>query len=308
MSRAPSDAETQLPTPLLDIECVVAEPLKFKRKLRIGEDAYKLLRLKNKVQSVWDVGGVAATGASVAASSAVASTFFSGGFLSMIGLGAATTPVGWVLAAAAVSGGAYYGVTRLVRGRAGALVETIPRFISTPIDLLGMQLLDLMGALALRVADIDGTVSSEERRTIERHFVEEWGYDGAYVAQALDLLQAGDDPRRVREIAKTLAEFQAANPDCNGEAMQSELLSFLREIAEADGVLDEREELAVEAVATLFRQERAETFHRLRRTLAKSAGTATGSLKQAGATALTSSKDLGGTALSAMKAALKNRH
>lgn len=255
-----------------ELDCVIADPLKFKRKLRIGEDAYAVLRLKNGVQGLWDVGGVAMTGASLAASPIVAGTFFasSGGLLSAIGIGAAAaTPVGWVVAAAAATGGAYYGVTRLVRRQAGEMVDTIPRFINTPIDLLGMQLLDLIGALALRVASIDGVIAPAERVSIERHFVEEWGYDPIYATRALDVLTASANETRVKAIAKALADFQAASLDCNGDAMQAELLKFLREVVEADGVLDEREELAVDAIVAVFKKERAVDLSKVSKSLSE---------------------------------------
>lgn len=112
-----------------DLDCVISDPLKFKRKLRIGEDAYATLRLKKGVQSLWDVSGVAMTGATVAASKVVAGTLFasSAGLFSAIGIGAAAaTPVGWVIAAAVATGGAYYGVTRLVRNPTGNMVDTTP--------------------------------------------------------------------------------------------------------------------------------------------------------------------------------------
>lgn len=269
-----------------DLDCVVSDPLRFKRKLRIGEDAYATLRLKKGVQGLWDVGGVAMTGASVAASKIVAGTLFasSAGLLSSIGIGAAAaTPVGWVIAAAVATGGAYYGVTRLVRSRSGEMVDTIPRFINTPIDLLGMQLFDLIGGLAVRVALIDGSLAPAEREAIERHFIEEWGFDREYVAKALDLLVQGSDDTRVKAIAKALAVFQAASPDCNGEAMQTELLSFLREVVEADGVLDEREEHAVDAIVAVFKKEKAITLSKVGKSLSDiggQAGSAVGNLKK----------------------------
>lgn len=269
-----------------DLECVVADPLRFKRKLRIGEEAYATLRLKNGVQSLWDVGGVAMTGASVAASKLVAGTLFasSAGMFSAIGIGAAAaTPVGWVIAAAVATGGAYYGVTRLVRSRSGQMVDTIPRFINTPIDILGMQLFDLIGALAVRVASIDGKIAPTERATIERHFVDEWGYDPVYASRALDVLTTATEETRIKEIAKSLAEFQAASPDCNGDAMQSELLTFLRDVVEADGILDEREELAVDAIVAVFKREKAVTLDKLSRSLSdigEQAGSAVGDLRK----------------------------
>lgn len=267
-----------------DLECVVADTLKFKRKLRIGEDAYAVLRAKNGLQSLWDVGGVAMSAGALAASPMIAGAFFgsSAGWLSVIGIGVATTPVGWVIAAAAATGGAYYGVTRLVRKQMGTMVETIPRFINTPIDLLGLELFDLIGALAVRVALIDGDIDPAERETIVRHFIDEWGYDPSFVKTALDVLVADTGEVSVKAIAKALAEFQTASPDCNGAAMQAEVLTFLRQVIEADGRLDEREELALDGIDTTFRAERAVTLGKVAKSITGfggRAGAALSSLK-----------------------------
>jgi hypothetical protein len=87
--------------------------LSFKAKLAIGEDAYTALRVKNAVVQAWDVAGVATTAAVVAKSSVVASTFFAPtGFWAALGFGTAVTPIGWVIAAGVVTGGAWFGITR----------------------------------------------------------------------------------------------------------------------------------------------------------------------------------------------------
>lgn len=236
------------------IERVVSDPLRFKLRLGIGEDAYTSLRFKKTAQELWEVGGAAASGAGVAASPIVATTFFAskGGLLALVGLGTAATPIGWVVAAAVASGGAYYGVTRLIRSYSGSRVDTIPRFINTPIDVLGANLLDLIGSLAVCVARIDGELSESERSVIVGHFVGEWGFDPAYVEQALAVIAETTQGRTVKEVAGTLAKFQVDSPDCNAEAMRADLIRFLREIAEADGVLDEREEMAIERVGAVL--------------------------------------------------------
>lgn len=234
--------------------------------IRNGSDGVESLndlrgpRVKKHLGDAWEVGGAAATGAGVAAAPIVASTFFastaSGGILSLVGLGAAAaTPVGWIIAAAFASGGAYFGVTRAARKFAGSRVETIPKFINTPLDLLGATLFDLIGALAARLATIDGHVDASEKAMIAAHFIRDWGLDENYVARALEVILAESGEGRVKALARALAQFQSGNPDCNEAAMQSELLSFLREVAEADGMLDEREELALEAIAAVFKQE-----------------------------------------------------
>ena len=94
-----------------NIETIVAEPLNFKAKLAIGEDAYTSLKVKNAAFQAWEVAGVATTAVVVAKSSVVASTFFAPtGFLAAIGFGTAVTPVGWVIAAGVVTGGAWVGI------------------------------------------------------------------------------------------------------------------------------------------------------------------------------------------------------
>jgi len=168
-----------------------------------------------------------------------------------------------------------------VRKQTDAMVHTIPRFINTPIDLLGMELFDLIGALAVRVASFDGEVDPSERNAIARRFIE-WGYDPLYVSEALDVLVASTGDVSIKAIAKALADFQAASPDCNGAAMQAELLVFLREVVEADVRLGEREELANDGIKAAFRAERAVNSRKVKKSIAdirSRAGTALAGLK-----------------------------
>ena len=247
------------------VDQVVAIPERFKLRLGIGEDAYASLRIKKTLQEFWDVGGMATTGAGVAASSTVASTFFAstatGGIMGWLGLGAAAaTPVGWVVAAAVASGGAYWGVTRAMGSFSGSRVQVIPKFLNTPMDLLAASLFDLVGALAARISAIDGLIDEAERTVIIEHFVTDWGLDRAYVTQALHMLYETIDQAKVKDLARALASFQLENPDCNPVAMQGELMQFLRDVANADQRLDEREELALEAIEQVLREEAELSF------------------------------------------------
>lgn len=253
--RVGSATDVTLKEGFATIDRVVADPVRFKLRLGIGEEAYASLRLKNNVLRVWDIGSWGGTGAAVASSKVVASTFFAPtGFMALIGLGTAATPVGWVVAAAVTSAGAYYGVTRLFGRYAGSRVDTIPKFINTPIDVLGAALLDLMGGLAIRVAAIDGDIDDCEIETIVDHFVADWGMDRDYVEQALSVFQANIAKATIEELAGELARFQIANPDCNATAMSAALTAFLRDIAMADGRIDEREDLAIDAIDTVLAQ------------------------------------------------------
>lgn len=233
------------------VQNVVANSEKFKIKLGIGRDAYTSLKVSKAVAQLWDLGGAAGTGAGIATSGTVASTFF-GTFWSSVGLATAVTPVGWIVGAALVSGGAYYGVARLFKSYSGSRVEEIPKFLNTGLDVLATSAFDLMGSLALKVAAIDGNVDPAERSAIKEYFVEEWGYDQDYMDHAMAVLEDNIHRSRLDEMTSELALFAMKNSDCNFEAIQTEIKKLLIEIAEADGHLDEREEMAIERIHKSF--------------------------------------------------------
>lgn len=237
------------------VEHVIQDSLKFRLKLGIGEDAYTSLRVGKALARVWDVGGVAATGAGIAASPVVAGTFFGAtGWLASLGLGAAAVaPVGWIVGAAVMSGGAYYGVTRAMGAYARSRVEVIPVFLNAPIDQLGAALLDMMAALSFKVAQMDGHVADAERQAMADCFVAEWGFDPAYVRPALELIEAGGTAQPIKSMTEAIARFVEDHPDCNFEAFRKEITHLLQEVAEADGKLDEREELAIAAICAAMR-------------------------------------------------------
>lgn len=245
------EVEQNLVDDLNAVSFVVADANKFKIKLGIGEDAYASLKLTKTLQTLWDVKCAGAAGAAAAASPAVATTFFGGGggLLYALGFGAAAaTPVGWIVAAAVGSGAAYYGVMRVVSTYGSSRVETIPKFINTPIDLLGATLFDMMAGLALKVADFAGDIHDSEREAIISYFEDEWGVSREYSSKALPVIEGDIRQRALKDMAKALAEFQLDNPDCNPSAMKSDIRGFLEEIAHADGEFDEREELAIDAI------------------------------------------------------------
>ena len=235
------------------IETIVSAPLNFKAKLAIGEDAYTALRVKNAVVQVWDVAGVATTAAVVAKSSVVASTFFAPtGFLAALGIGTAVTPVGWVIAAGVVTGGAWYGITRHLKSAARSRVTVVPNFINTPLDVLALGLFDLLAPLALKVAEVDGRTDETRRRIIRDYFVREWGYDPDFVIAGTNYIESTLDELSIEQLARTLAEFANENRDCNFKLMSREILGFLRNIAEVDGRLNPQDEQAIENIEAIF--------------------------------------------------------
>jgi len=237
-----------------DIDTIVSEPLKFKSKLAIGEDAYASLKLKNTVFEAWEVAGVATTAVVVAKSSAIATTFFAPtGWLAAIGIGTAATPVGWVIAAGVVTGGAWVGITRYLKKASANRLTVIPKFINTPLDVLALGLFDLLAPLALKVANAEGPVNDAGRKHIHDYFVNEWGYDARFVGEGISYTESNLDRFSIRALSQTLAKFASENPDCNFKVMSAEILGFLRNIAVIDGSTDERVEKEIERIEAIFK-------------------------------------------------------
>jgi len=236
-----------------DIDTIVSEPLNFKASLAIGEDAFALLKVKNAVVQAWDVAGVATTAAVVTKSSVVASTFFAPtGFLAAIGIGTAVTPIGWVIAASVVTGGAWMGITRYLKKASANRVTVIPNFINTPLDVLALGLFDMLAPLALKIAEFEGYIDGPDRKLINDYFVKEWGYDPKFVVEGIRYTESKLAEFSIRELAQTLVEFTSGNPDCNFKLMSQEILGFLQKIIEGSASLDVGENLTIKYVATIF--------------------------------------------------------
>lgn len=234
-----------------DVARVLANEERFKLKLGTGRDAFASIKAGDLIGQLTHVSSVAGAGAGVAFAVTAPSTLWG---TILVSAGLASNPIGWIVGAAAASGGVYYGVSHLFKTYSSSRVDEVPRFLNTGLDVLASTTLDLLGSLSLKVAAIDGHIDVSERVAMEEYFVEEWGYDADYVQHALDVMQQNVDKSRLSEMAISLAAFASENPDCNFQAIQAELRKLLTEIAEADGYLDEREEMAIERIESALRE------------------------------------------------------
>ncbi len=245
----------ELPSPFEQVQTVVRDPVRFKYKLDIGEDAYESLRLKKYLLDALDAGNGAIVGFGAAKSSIVATTFFApSGLLSAIGVTSAATPLGWAIAAGVIGAGLSLAIGKhLVRGHSNQ-VRGVPDCINTPLDVLAVGLFDLIGLLGVKVALVDGKFLPSERDELHHYFVSEWGYDEEFVTVGLKQLEQDAEHYTIRAVAEQLANFKKENPDCNYSTMASEILEFLKDLSAVDGVIDEREELAIEKVEAIFKE------------------------------------------------------
>jgi len=231
------------------IERVIREPLLFKQKLGIGEDAYKSLSVAGATRQYWDLFSAAGSGAALAKSALIANAFFQPtGIMAFLGLASATTPVGWAVFAAVASAGAWYGIDSYYKKARNERIDVIPKFINTPIDVIGVSLFNLILPLSLKVALADGHFHESEKDRIREYFIEEWGYDEEFYATGYDLFVGDIEKFDTGALIKTLSEFQKSNPDCNQKFITGELVLFLEEVMDSDGVRHENEEREIQVI------------------------------------------------------------
>jgi hypothetical protein len=246
-----------------DIDTIVSQPLNFKARLAIGEEAYTALKVKNAVVQAWDVAGVATTAAVVAKSSVVASTFFAPtGFLAAIGIGTAVTPIGWVITAGVVTGGAWFGITRHLKKTTASKVTVVPNFINTPLDVLALGLFDLLAPLALKIAETNAEIDDSRRIKIKNYFIVEWGYDSDFIDEGIRYVESKLDEVSVQSLAKTMAEFTRQNRDCNFTLMSQEILGFLRDMVSVDGHIRATDQEEIDRIETVFKSARRSAFRK----------------------------------------------
>ena len=234
----------------LGIDSPLSHPLCFKKELHIGAKAYRSLTIKKRVFRLVRPLGAAGVGATVAGSSAVATTFFPAGILGALGLATAATPIGWVIGTAVFSGAAWTFISGKLDSLSSNRVVEIPKFINTPLDLLAVSIFDLVCSLAVKLAAIDGEFHERERVRITRYFVETWGYDERFVTLAIDMVNESDSG--FNDLVKNLVDFTRSNPDCHAPAISQNILAFLHEVAEAsDGIRASERHALLEAEKAL---------------------------------------------------------
>ena len=225
-------------------DTILANEERFLERLGIEGRASSFLKSADNMELVLTTAGAAYGGGLIASSSFVATTFFpSSGILAWIGLGAAaTTPIGWVLAAGALTGGLYFGLRwTLDKVRDKSTVKR-PKYINTPLDLIANQLFGLMFPLSVWIAKSDdGEVSEEEAESIVSFYIDEWGYDADFVAYAMERCASEVPGKTARELAKSFSDYCAANRDCNKKRITEFLVDHLREFAGTEGNGESRE-------------------------------------------------------------------
>jgi uncharacterized tellurite resistance protein B-like protein len=232
-----------------DVQSVIDDDFRFKKKLAIGDDHFSYLRNAKNLSDVAEslLGGVGAGG--IAATAYYTTLGLGGKILFAVGLG--SNPVGWVAAGAAALGASgFYGYKKVkgtfFKKAEDELVTKVPKYLNTPIDLLGLSVATLVLPVSIKMAQADGNFCHMERSQILKYFIDEWGYNSEFIEALMQAQESQMSDFSYKSYAETLKLVCNKTSEFKLCQVSDEILNFQREIILMDGEIhpDEVKELA----------------------------------------------------------------
>lgn len=217
---------------------VIVDADKFRMRLQIGSGAFAYLKKTENLGDFLTViggGGLASAGAATA-------WFSSLGVLGQMGLavGVVSNPVGWVALAGAGGAVAVYGARKFFRKAREHAVEEVPKFINSPIDVLGQSIFGLFCPVLLKMAYADGACDSCERELI-REFFMDWGYGEAFLDENIPLIEKELDQFEFDKLSEHLKQLEESG-DIQYSTMVEQIVAVAEKVVQADGELHDAEQ------------------------------------------------------------------
>lgn len=206
-------------------EAIVANPLVFKAKLKIGADAYQLLSKAKNLSTILETVTAGTAGAGLAGG-----LWYAGlGTLGQVGLGLGlvSSPIGWIAAAGLGTGATVFAIKRALASTKNAAVAEIPHYINTPLDVMGASIVSLIGSSLYLVIKADNVIQESEKKFFIDYFVSEWGIDSKYAETQFRILENADplvSPAWIGQMVDALCK--------TGDIKRSDLVSEILTIVE----------------------------------------------------------------------------
>lgn len=226
-------------------EAIVCDPLRFKAKLKIGSNAFSILTKAENLQDCLHV----LTGTAAGAALAGTTWFGSLGALGALGvsLGMVTTPIGWISVAGIGGGAAVYGLKKLLSTAHKNVVDEIPKYINTPLDILANNIISLLLPAMFYVSKSDDELHDLEKQTIVDYFCGEWGISRAYIQDRLNDLIISNGHFDLQTWSQAIGQLSEAK-DVSYTDLCEELITALETVRDADGVVQDEEQQAIQEI------------------------------------------------------------
>lgn len=237
-------------SPTKELQKIIDHPLLFKAKLNIGEEAYTYLNNADNFTE-FSIKIAAGLGGSSLAGVAWFATLGPVAKLALLA-GFTSTPVGWIAGAGVLSTVFAYGLMKARKKLKDATIITIPKYLNTPLDLLGQTILSLILPATVKMAIIDGCLCENERVAIRDYFVNEWGFNSDFVTNAIREQEALIEGFDYEEYRQLLLATTCTNKEVKYDVIKRELSNLLTDIMHADGVVTPEEERELETLCGIL--------------------------------------------------------
>lgn len=229
-----------------DTPCVIDDEFKFKVMLKIGDEHFSYLNsAKNLVDfgESFLVGGVG--GGFLATTIYSSSIGFGAQLLAFVGIG--STPIGWIVGASILGTAGIFGFKK-AKNKFFSKVESeliikVPKYLNTPLDLLGLSLATLMLPVSIQMANSDGNFCSIEKEKIKNYFIDIWGFNAEFIDSMIIAQESKIEDFSYKEYMELLETVCSKTSEFKLETLTEEIIDFQREIILMDGIIHPGEEM-----------------------------------------------------------------
>ena len=177
------------------------DEIKFKLKLDLSEESYVYLV---NVKNLEKFSASLAAGLATAAGGYLAwlATLGLGGKI-LLAIGLASNPIGWYALAGIGGAALMYGGKTLIDKFDKEAHDKIPKFLNTPLDYLGQNLINLVLPIAIKISNIHGKISKDDENVIVEEF-NKWGYDKDFLINEINIISTYIDNLNITDTKNKL--------------------------------------------------------------------------------------------------------
>lgn len=227
-----------------NVQAVIEDDFQFKKKLNIGDEHFTYL---NNAKNLADFGESVLGGIGVGGVTAAAwYTSLGLGGKALLTLGLISQPIGWIVGAGALGVAGIFGLKKakdiFIKKSEDELMTKVPKYLNTPLDLLGLSIATLMMPVSIKMAQADGDFSEIEKEQILKYFVDEWGYNLDFINILMQAQETKLENFSYKEYGKTIKSVCSKTSELKLDQLTEEILDFQKEIILMDGRIHPKEE------------------------------------------------------------------
>lgn len=215
-----------------EIEIVLDNKITFKYKLNLSQDDYKYLNNAKNLHEFAEALLAGAAGAGVVYGGFMASL----GVLGQIGLGIGliSNPIGWMAIAGIGASGLAYGARQVSKKADENTYTKVPKYIKTPIDVLGENLINLFLPICIKIALVDGEFVKKEKEVIVNYLSTQWGYNRNYIENKMQEHYKIVNNFKYSDVNKIIESITKETKGLERITINKEIENIIKELISAD--------------------------------------------------------------------------